>query len=818
MADKLKQGISVLTTFVGGETPTSAKLSSITAQLRNAASQLEKAVGDVHDQSWPYSTATTARLSPAWGRLTEATVVSGSATLALDIANIARLIGPSSSLNPEAVGGSRSVTENVPAGVHEFSTKLPPESTSITFSDATVFGAQQTTAFGLNAAGDYMVSADGKIYTSSATHATAPGTLTYTIDPDSWFGGPNYLGARFNVLPGPNQMTSGSAGCTVGALNASGQRPITAPTITHAQYNDDLTTSTLSAIDANFGQQLKLPLILTENYSVGEVIPGGFILLKNWTTGEVYEGAEYVYNGETSVLCSADITAALAAGNTFVLVTVGTDITTSVDDLRRKMGHTHSRAFGEPFVDVSGISGWTAGPWGPFGSFTASAIPGNYAPQYLHRYGYQVSEGAWNDRNAMRGSLVIGEKALSPGDYVSASGLPPTIDTFKVAFGHPDNAYMYLDTSGTYWMKNDLAGDSIQIESAGGLTLVAGTSTLALISSSLASFSFVDQLWVATSSNLNLNLEHSDPGSAPSYTLRVANNGNGGTDGWARIASLGLSYVFGDETTTAALSPSQDTDRQVYMVTNSSSSETSMLFSETNPGAEGNLELRRSTAPVDAYYYLKFTGSSTVYGSIRGTDDAADEVFYSWISGSFDYCGQSGFHGALPTIPAVTAQDAGHVKFVSGGADYGEWMQAGDAAEWDPYFKKIKRKDNHMGLPEGLVVYVHAGRFWAQPLPDLRSTPMVITNRAIVVGNQKDGALPAEECEILSFIGQVPVMCHGLCKDGDYLIPNPDEPQSVIAISPHAISFLEYQQAIGRAWSSSDNEGLKKVMCAVGKK
>ena len=51
MADKHKQGVSVETTFVEGETPSPAKLNSITSQLRYAASELEKAVGDAHDYS-----------------------------------------------------------------------------------------------------------------------------------------------------------------------------------------------------------------------------------------------------------------------------------------------------------------------------------------------------------------------------------------------------------------------------------------------------------------------------------------------------------------------------------------------------------------------------------------------------------------------------------------------------------------------------------------------------------------------------------------------------------------------------------------------
>ena len=480
MADKLKQGISVLTTFVDGETPTAAKLSSITAQLRNAAEQLEQAVGDIHDESYPYSTSTTATLSPAWGRTAEGTPVSGASTRALEIANIARLIGPASNLNPEVIGGSRSVTQDVPAEVHEFALKYPPASgSSFTFSDTTVFDDEVSGPLGLDADGDYYITDDGKVYTVSATDSTTPGTVQYTIDPDEWFGGPNYLGARFNVIPDPNQMSTGT-GCSVGALDANGRRPVTLPTISHAQFNDDMDNSVLSPSDANYGQQLKLPLILTENYSVGETIPSGFLILKNWTTGEVYADAEYLYNGESSVLIGqVDITTEVDRGDKFCVVTVGTDITTSIDDLRRKMGHTHDRSFGEPFVDVEGISGWTAGPWGSKGSFTASNIEGNYAPQYLHRYGHDTDEAGWNDENAMRGSIVLGATSGSPGSYVNtAPGQTSYSIYFTGAGGSAARIRKILnaleitaDDTGGIDLETS-AGD-IDLKSAGGIDLDA---------------------------------------------------------------------------------------------------------------------------------------------------------------------------------------------------------------------------------------------------------------------------------------------------------------------------------------------------------
>jgi|15BtaG_2_1085339.scaffolds.fasta_scaffold00038_18 hypothetical protein len=810
MADKLQQGISVLTSFTAGETPTSEKLSSITAQLRRAAEQLERAVGDIHDQSYPYSTSTTARLAAAYGRVAEDTPVSGALTRSLDIANIARLIGPASNLNPEAVGGARTVTEDVPSDVNEFALKYPPSSTaSISFTKngaAEAFYDSVSSPTGLDAEGDYHVDSAGRVWCVKTTDSTDPGEVTYTIDPDEWRGGPNYLGARFNVIPDPNQMSGGS-GCAVGALDANGRRPVTCPTISHAQFNDDMDTSVLSSSDANYGQQLKLPLVITEAYSVGEVIPAGFLLLKNWTTGEVYSGAEYLYNGETSVLVGAvDITTEVDRGDQFVLVTVGTDITGSIDDLRRKMGHTHDRSFGEPLVDLDGIGGFTAGPWGSKGSFTKSNVKGNFAPQYLHRYGYASGEGDWNDKNAMRGHLLVGEGVTTPGTYVSASGAVPATTTYKVAFGHPDNAWMYLTSGGDFRVENALT--------TGGVTLASGAQ-INLIATTSGFFQFNDQALWTYARDCTWFLEDSTGGASDTHaTFRVANNGNGGDDGWFQVGGLGYSYKYSDSSTAAGVGVNDSTSRQYWIETDSVPGYTSnpaTLFQEVNPGAKGIMELYWASIPGNAFYYMQFRGNNAspqIYGSIRGTDLSSDPVFFSRHSSNYDYCDEVGGAGA------VTAQAAGHVKYVSGGADYGEWLRAGDVAEWAPYFEKIERKTTRLGLPEGLVVYVREGLFYAQG----PGTPMVITNRAIVVGNEQPGLGPVAECEVLSFIGQIPVMCYGVVADGDLLIPNPAEPNTLIAVPADEITFAQYRQAVGTAWGSSDHAGLKKVQCAIGKK
>ena len=806
MADKLQQGINVLTTFVDGETPTAAKLNSITAQLKNASQQLEKAVGDIHDQSYPYSSSTAARLSIAYGRSSESAAIADTESRRLDIANLARLIGPSSNLNPPFLGGSKEITEIVPAGVTEFSLQYPPTSIStVSFTKTGVgepFQTRKISSAFVNGEGHYHIDSLGRVFTTLETDSTDPGTVTYTTDSDSWLGGPNYLGARFNVIPDPNQLSASGEGCAVGGPpDAQGRRPVTLPVVTHAQYDHDMDAIALTDADANYQEQLYLPQILTESYTTGEIIPGSFLVLKNWTTGEVYDAAEYIYNSSTSVLIGAvDITTEVDRGDKFVLITVGTDITTSIDDLRRKMRHGHDRSFGEPLVPADSIGNWTAGPWSSKGSYTVSGIPSNYSPQYLHRDGYSSAENNWNDNNIMRGDLVIGLYGGSPSSYLGSSST--SADTYKVAFGHPDNAYLE-DTSAWFKMYSENSGILLQAPNY-GIQLISGADTY---------FKFEEYHHYQYSGQETHFLEE-DSVSRAYVKYFVSNQGLGGIDGLYGISSLKFNWKYQDSNSAALMSVKEGgANSQFSVECNADGSTDSVirLAEVVGGGSVDLLNLHIHSLPENNNHYIKFTGYDggvNIYGSIRGTDDPTDPVFYSYHSSNKDSCQE------VSVGAAVTAQDAGHIKFVSGGSDYGEWLRAGDLNEWEVYFKTSPRKDSCMGLPEGLVVFVREGLFYRVG----PGTPMAITNRAIVVGNLREGQWPANECEILSFVGQVPVMCYGAAKSGDLLLPNPDEPGTTIAIDPDECTFVQYRQALGTVWKSSEEEGLKHVLCAIGKK
>lgn len=455
MADSLQPGIKVAPTFVDGESSPAAKFTSIGAQLMRATRRLELAFGDAHDESYPYSSLNDARLSVEWGRSrTTDAALSGTATRSLDIANLARLIGPASNLNPKLPAGTVTITEDIPADVHEFTLKYPP--VSITSSDDTAIdvGQVQTDPSDLAADGDFYV--DGStIYTYRITNGD---TITYTLTPSAWGSGPNYTGATFNVIPDLNQLEAGGDGCTVSpTLDGDGRHTITLPVCTHLSSTRNGLQIALGAYEPFYNEQIILPRVLVDNYDSEEVIPAGFMYLRNWTTGEVYDDAVYYYSAEDTVLISGvNLEDEVAAGDLFVLVTVGTDICTSIDDLRQKMAyHTHDRTFGESAIDAEDIVGWTKeAP--DSGQYTKSNIPGNYAPQYLHRDGYNSgTDSGLNDENVMRGDLALGVDGASAGGYTSDSG-----SSFKLRFlganAGGQNPYLQKDSQGALILDADM--------------------------------------------------------------------------------------------------------------------------------------------------------------------------------------------------------------------------------------------------------------------------------------------------------------------------------------------------------------------------
>ena len=130
MADKHKSQISAIVRFIDGEQPTATKFNALTAQTQRGFYGLEGAVGDLHDESWPYMAGPAegevdlSRLTISYGRrfgsnIRISEVVNEVVTDAsehgrpLTIANLARLVGPAANLNPKALDGQQNIVHEL---------------------------------------------------------------------------------------------------------------------------------------------------------------------------------------------------------------------------------------------------------------------------------------------------------------------------------------------------------------------------------------------------------------------------------------------------------------------------------------------------------------------------------------------------------------------------------------------------------------------------------------------------------------------------------------------------------------------------------
>lgn len=469
MSDKLRQGIAVVPEFTEGEKPTPAKLNALGSQLKRATEQVEQAVGDTLGQSWPYVPTSSTRLSPAHGRSRSSNfALTDAPERALDIASLARLIGPASNLNPRMLEDTKSVADDVPIGVHEFSLRYKPDdSTSVVLSDAAVFTTLKASASELDTAGDYYIGELGHVYCASISNG---GTAVYDYTSSLINGGVAPQGARFNVMPDPNQLEAGGLGVAFSAKDGQGRYPATLPVITHQQSNIEGSSVVLDSNDVNFGVQLQLPGVLTENFTPGEEIPAGFVYLKNFTTNEVYEDGVYYYNGATSVLVgNIEIDSEILNGDLFQIVTIGTDITSSIDDLRVKSFHSHDRSHGEPLIPVKGLIGVLADPTSK-GAYVPSSIIGNVFPQYIHRDGYEASGSTLSDKNAMRGDIVFGLTSGAPGSYLGAG------ETYGIHFGTISGPGIWTSSGGGLEIDNPT--DSITITTPGNFIVDSGDANI----------------------------------------------------------------------------------------------------------------------------------------------------------------------------------------------------------------------------------------------------------------------------------------------------------------------------------------------------
>ena len=413
MADILKTLTSNLITFTDGERPSAAKFNALSRYFNRRVSDISRAIGDIYDDN-TIEFDKTIRWNHTDGKRRP-----------LDILNLARIIGPSSNLNTRMFSVRKSVSETLPQGSVSF--KLSYEVSSFTnlFSTGSALAPILEKLSSFRTSNTF--SNENQYYFDASTNSlvfakatTADFIATYETDPNTYFGGANYINSQFNVIPDPNATNDKLTITPV--LGTNNTYRIVLPTLTEQQsgiydataHND----KDLSSTEFNKDLQIYLPDWMWNNnnaelnYSNGDIIEANFIYLKDRTLDESYLTATYKFIDNKTLEISG-VSLCLEDNNDFALVTVGTDITTSIDDLRLKwFRHTHDGTFGEERIDIKNLAGIFVKEHVSRGLrkiiFSKSSIEDNHLPMYLHRIGYATDNSINNGNNAMLGTLLMG--------------------------------------------------------------------------------------------------------------------------------------------------------------------------------------------------------------------------------------------------------------------------------------------------------------------------------------------------------------------------------------------------------------------------
>ncbi len=138
------------------------------------------------------------------------------------------------------------------------------------------------------------------------------------------------------------------------------------------------------------------------------------------------------------------------------------------------------------------------------------------------------------------------------------------------------------------------------------------------------------------------------------------------------------------------------------------------------------------------------------------------------------------------------------VAFLSGGADYAEWLELADK--------------NDKIFP-GEVVGIKNGKV-------SRNTQgadhiLAVSTNPIVLGNMPPEGKKSDFAKI-AFLGQVPIRVVGRVEAGDYILPSGYNDGMAIAFSSDELPSDKYDEIIGVAWEGSNSHSPTLVNVAIG--
>jgi hypothetical protein len=146
----------------------------------------------------------------------------------------------------------------------------------------------------------------------------------------------------------------------------------------------------------------------------------------------------------------------------------------------------------------------------------------------------------------------------------------------------------------------------------------------------------------------------------------------------------------------------------------------------------------------------------------------------------------------------VNATDNVGVAFLSGGADYAEWLE---------------RENPNDKIFPGEVVGLRGGKISRNT--EGAQHVMAISTNPIVLGNMPEQGKESRY-EKVAFMGQVPVRIAGPVQEGDYVLPSGKNDGLAIAVRPAELPSSAFREIIGVAWESNADIGMHVVNVAVG--
>lgn len=446
-----------LAKFINGERPSADKFNSIFQFIESRLRGIDISIGqnitdgsnDVTIIDSETSETTSFKVAKkGFKQKNDNEYVLGARDRNLDVSSLMSFIGSASNLNPLMLNELQTIKEIIPAGVTEYNTKYPVSIANFIISlvnlNSSSFTRWRSNNSSLDQDGDFYLGyrnsfvINGAYYTTEITWYKPTETaleLEYVFNPETISNSMlSYQGASYNTIPDFNTPKNASSvfvgneeyfyNLKFSERDSEGYVTITLPYAKYVSLNvDNQETSELNSGNPTFHNQIKLPEIFKEIQLESGVsqflIPKGLLYLVHFDNpAERLIDNDYIYVNETTIKVSGisdDLLNCLLAEpgaenyKQMHLLTVGTDITTSLLDIRNKLSsHNHDGSFGEEKIHIKNIEGIYEYR-SIFNSrvYYPTKLQGHIATQYLHRDGYRYNSDPQNADNAILGDLLL---------------------------------------------------------------------------------------------------------------------------------------------------------------------------------------------------------------------------------------------------------------------------------------------------------------------------------------------------------------------------------------------------------------------------